>query len=100
MTRMQIIRTQEHSRKDLLKTEKTEIYGQKITFNATYYQDFQNVRNVSLKLYLLLAPDKELKNIFPGVKLKLSRQGDASHVGNFYNRSLRYVVLSIVTWKK
>ena len=64
MIRKQILRAREHSRKDLLEREKTETFEPKRTFNITYYPVFQNIRN-TLQLYLLLAPDKEHKKVFP-----------------------------------
>ena len=67
MIRQQILRAREHSRKDLLKKEKTETSKPKLTFNITYYPVFQNIRNTLQELHLLLAPDKEHKKVFPDV---------------------------------
>ena len=35
--------------------------------NISYYPVFQNVRNISQELHLLLAPDKKHKKVFPNV---------------------------------
>ena len=64
MIRKQILRAQEHSRKDLFEKEKTETSEPKLTFNITYYPVFQNIRNTLQELHLLLAPDKEHKKGF------------------------------------
>ena len=61
MIRKKILRVREHSRKDLLEREKTEISEPKLTFNITYYPVFQNIRNILQELHLLLTPDKEHK---------------------------------------
>ena len=41
MVRNQILRAREHSRNDLLEREKQQMSEQKLTFNITYYPDFQ-----------------------------------------------------------
>ena len=41
MIRKQILRAREHSRNDLLEREKQQMSEQKLTFNITYYPDFQ-----------------------------------------------------------
>ena len=65
MIRKQILRAWEHSRKDLLGREKTETSAPKLTFDITYYPVFQNIRNIFQELHLLLASDKEHKQVFP-----------------------------------
>ena len=45
MIKKQILRAQKHSRKDLLEREETKTSQQKLTFNITYYPNFQNTRN-------------------------------------------------------
>ena len=59
MIRKQILRAQEHSRKDLLEREKTETSEPKLIFNITYIKYYT--------ILLLLAPDKEHKKVFPDV---------------------------------
>ena len=51
----------------LFKKKKAEIIKQKLTFNISYYPVFQNVRNISQELHLLLAPDKKHKKVFPNI---------------------------------
>ena len=51
--RKQILRAQEHSRKDLLEREKAKSSELTLTFNITYYPVFQNIGNISQKLHLL-----------------------------------------------
>ena len=75
MIRKQILRAREHSRKDLLEKEKTEISEPKLTFNITYYPGFQNIRNTLQELHLLLAPDKEHKKVFPDLPVVGFRNG-------------------------
>ena len=75
MIRKQILRVREHSRKDLLEREKTEISEPKLTFNITYYIVFQNIRKTLQELHLLLAPDKEHKKVFPDVPVVGFRNG-------------------------
>ena len=67
MIRKQILRTREHSRKDLIEREKSETSQPRLTFNITYYPVFQNIKNILKELHLLLAPDKEHKKVFPNV---------------------------------
>ena len=67
MRKKQILRAQEHSKKDFLEREKAETSEPKLTFNITYYPVFQSVWNILQELYLLLAPDKEHKKVFPNV---------------------------------
>ena len=73
--RTQILRAQEHSRKDLLEREKAETSEPKLTFNITYYPVFQNIREILQELHLLLAPDKERKKVFPDVAVVGFRNG-------------------------
>ena len=75
MIRKQILRAQEHFRKDLLERKKTEPSGPKLTFNITYYRVFQNIRKILQELHLLLAPDKEHKKVFPDVPVVGFRNG-------------------------
>ena len=74
MIRKQILRTQKHSRKDLLEREKTEISELKLTFNISYYQIFQN-RSILQELHLSLAPDKGHKKVFLYVTVVGFRNG-------------------------
>ena len=67
MIRKQILRAQEHCRKDLLEIEKSETSQPRITFNITYYPVFQNIRNILQDFHLLLASDREHKKVFPDV---------------------------------
>ena len=67
MIRKQILRAREHPRKDLLEREKAETSESRLKLNITYYPVFQNIRNILQELYLVLAPDKEHKKVFPGV---------------------------------
>ena len=62
-------------RKDLLKREKTETSKPKFTFNITYYPVFQNIGSILQELYLLFAPDKELKKVFRNVPVVGFRNG-------------------------
>ena len=75
MIRKQILRAQEHSRKDLLQNEKTDTSKPKLTFTITYYPNFQNVRNILQELDFLLTPDKEYKKVFPDVPVVRFRNG-------------------------
>ena len=67
MIHKQILRAREHSRNDLLETEKPQMSQPKLTFNITYYPAFQNVRVVMEELHILLTPNKEHNKIFPNV---------------------------------
>ena len=66
MIRKQILRAQEHPRKNL-ERGKTETSEPKLTVKITYYPGFQNIGNILQELYLLLTPDKEHKKVFPNV---------------------------------
>ena len=50
MIRKQILKAREYSRNDLLEREKPQMSEQKLTFNITYYSDFQNVRTIMEEL--------------------------------------------------
>ena len=71
MIKKQILRAQKHSRKDLLEREETKTSQQKLTFNITYYPNFQNTRNILQEL--LLAPHKEDKKVFANVPVVVFR---------------------------
>ena len=66
MTRKQILRAQEHPRKDSLKEEK-QTSAPKLRVKITYYPVFQNIRNILQELYLLLTLDKEYEKVFSNV---------------------------------
>ena len=57
LSRKQILRAREDSRKNLLEREKEETSDSKLPFNITYYKIFQNIRNILQELHLLLATD-------------------------------------------
>ena len=59
MIRKQISRAREHSKKDLLEREKAET----------------SIRNILPELHLLLAPNKEHKNVFPNIPVVGFRNG-------------------------
>ena len=61
------MKSPEYSRNDLLGREKPQTSEQKLTFNITYYSDFQNVRTIMEELHILLTPNKEHKRLFPNV---------------------------------
>ena len=61
------MRARKHSRKDPFEREKAETSDTKLTLNFIYYPVLENIRNILQELYLLLAPDKEHKKVFPGV---------------------------------
>ena len=75
MIRTQKLRAQEHSREELLDREPAEISELRLAVNITYYPVFQNIRNISQELHLLLAPEKEHKNVFPDVPVVGFRSG-------------------------
>ena len=86
MIRKQILRDQEHFRKDPLE-EKAETSDPKLTLNITNYPVFQNIRNMLQELHLLLDPDREHKKVFPNVPV----------VGFHNGRSLKnYLVRAIL----
>ena len=69
MIRKQILRAQDHSRKDLLKKEKAKTSEPRLTFNISYYAVLKNIRNILQEIHLLLVPDKEHKKVFPDVRV-------------------------------
>ena len=69
MVRKQILPVSEHSRETLLEKIKSELDQYKLTFNITYYQVFQNVRNILQESHILLTPDKEHKKVFQDIPL-------------------------------
>ena len=69
MIRKQILRAQDHSRKDLLKKEKAKTSEPRLTFNISYYPVLKNIRNILQEIHLLLVPDKEHKKVFPDVRV-------------------------------
>ena len=75
MIRKQILRARKHSRRDLLEREKAKTFEPRLTFNIAYYPVFQDIRNLSQELHLLLAPDKEYKKVFPDVPVVGFRNG-------------------------
>ena len=75
MVRTQILKARGESRDSLLERGNTKTSDSKLTFNITYYPAFQNVRSILEELEILLAPDKEHKNIFPQVPIVGFRNG-------------------------
>ena len=69
MIRKQILRAQDHSRKDLLKKEKAKTSEPRLTFNISYYPVLKNIRNILQEIHLLLVPDKEHKKVFSDVRV-------------------------------
>ena len=69
MVRTQILKARGESRDSLLERGNTKTYDSKLTFNIIYYLAFQTVRSILEELQVLLAPDKEHKNVFPEVPM-------------------------------
>ena len=65
MIRKQILTIRKHSRNVLLEKEKQQMSEEILTLSITYYQVFQNVRNIMEELHILLTPNKEYKKVFP-----------------------------------
>ena len=77
MIRKQILSAGEHSRNYLLEKEKQQMSEKKLTFNITYYPDFQNVSSIMEELHILLTPNKEHKKVFPDVLVVEFRNGNS-----------------------
>ena len=75
MVRTQILKARGESRDSLLKQGNTRHSESKLTFNIAYYPAFQNVRSIMEETQILLAPDKEHKNVFPEVPIVGLRNG-------------------------
>ena len=69
MVRMQILKVRGGSRDSLLERGNTKTSDSKLTFNIPYYSAFQNVRSILEELQILLAPDKQHKNVFTEVPI-------------------------------
>ena len=54
---------------------KSEFHQKKLAFNITYYQVFQNVRNILQELNILLTPDQEHKKVFQDIPAVGFRNG-------------------------
>ena len=46
---------------------KSESDQKKLTFNITYYPNFQNVRNILQELHILLTPDQGHRKVFQDI---------------------------------
>ena len=77
MVRTQILKARGESRDSLLERGNTKTSDSKLTFNITYYPSFQNVRSILEEPQILLAPDKEHKNVFPEVRIVGFRNGES-----------------------
>ena len=75
MVRNQVLRARKFSRETLLEKENLGTQEQKLTFNITYYPAFRNIGNILKKTHILLAPDKDHKNVFPDVPIIGFRNG-------------------------
>ena len=75
MVRMQILKARGESRDSLLKGKNNRTSERKLTFSATYYPAFQNVRSMFKELQIFLAPGKEHKKVFPEVTIVGFRNG-------------------------
>ena len=77
MVRTQILKARGESRDSLLERGNTKTSESKLTFNITYYPVFQNIRSILEEVQILLAPDKEHKNVFPEVPIVGFRNGNS-----------------------
>ena len=64
IVRMQILKARGESRNSFLEQGNTRMSESELTFDITYYPSFQNVRNISEELRILLASEKEHKKSF------------------------------------
>ena len=56
-------------RSELLEKERNHPEVNKLTFNITYYPEFQNIKTVFKELQILLTPDKQHQKGFPKVSI-------------------------------
>lgn len=70
MIRKQVLRAWEHSRTDLLETEKPQIPEQKLILSITCYPTYNGWTT-----YILLSSNKEHKRVFPNVPVIGFRNG-------------------------
>ena len=69
MVTAQILKARAESKDSVLERGNTRTCEKKLTFNITYYPAFQNVRRILAELQILLASDKEHKNLSPKVPI-------------------------------
>ena len=62
---MQMLKVRGESRDSSLERGNNRTHVRKLTFNITYSPEVHNVRSFLQELQILLAPDKEHKNVFP-----------------------------------
>lgn len=60
-----MLKVRGESRDSSLERENDRTHVRKLTFNMTYSPEVHNVRSFLQELQILLAPDKEHKNVFP-----------------------------------
>ena len=86
MVTTQILKARAESKDSVLERGNTRTSESKLTFNITYYPAFQNVRRIWKGPQILLAPDKEHKNLLPELPILGFRNG----------KSLKEYLVSVV----
>ena len=70
-----MLKVRGESRDSSLERENDRTHVRKLTFNITYSPEVHNVRSFLQELQILLAPDKEQKNVFSEVPIVGFRNG-------------------------
>ena len=58
VVRQEVLKARKMPRSELLEKERNHPEVNKLTFNITYYPEFQNIKTVFKELQILLTPDK------------------------------------------
>ena len=83
MVGMQILKARGGFRENLLERANTKICESKLTFNITYHPTFRNVTGIFEELQILVALNKEQKNVFSEVLIVGFRNGKSlKGIGN------------------
>ena len=62
--RQQVLKAWKYTRTEFLHSQREEVHKNKLVFNITYYPIFLKLKNILLKIHLLLTPDRKTRKVF------------------------------------
>ena len=69
LVRQQILKARKYTRTELLTSQREEVHINKLVLNITYFPIFSKLKNILLKIHLLLTPGRENRKVFANVPI-------------------------------
>ena len=69
MVRQQILKAKKYRRTELLNSQREKVHQNWLVFSTIYYPIFSNLKNILVRIHLLLTPHKEHTKVFQNIPI-------------------------------